>query len=104
MDWELGVNRCKLLLLEWISNEILLCSSRNYVSSLMMEHDNLRKKNVYMYVQLGHHAVQQGKKIMYERNKKFFLKRSKTNDSALSFKSLFGIWSSCRGAVVNQSY
>ena len=25
MDWELGVNRCKLLLLEWISNGILLC-------------------------------------------------------------------------------
>ena len=27
MDWELGVNRCKLLPLEWISNEILLCSN-----------------------------------------------------------------------------
>ena len=24
MDWEFGVNRCKLLLLKWISNEILL--------------------------------------------------------------------------------
>ena len=31
MDWELGVNRYKLLLLEWISNEILLCSTGNYV-------------------------------------------------------------------------
>ena len=28
---ELGVNRYKLLPLEWISNEILLCSSENYV-------------------------------------------------------------------------
>ena len=27
MDWELGVNRCRLLPLEWISNEILLCST-----------------------------------------------------------------------------
>jgi len=27
MDWELGVNRCKLLPLEWISNEILLFST-----------------------------------------------------------------------------
>ena len=26
MDWESGVNRCKLLPLEWISNEILLYS------------------------------------------------------------------------------
>ena len=25
-DWEFGVNGCKLLLLEWIYNEILLCS------------------------------------------------------------------------------
>ena len=43
MDWELGVNRYKQLPLEWISNEILLCSTRNYVWSLMMEHDNVRK-------------------------------------------------------------
>jgi len=50
MDWEFGVNRCKLLPLEWISNEILLCSPGNYVWSIMMEHDNVRKKNVYMYV------------------------------------------------------
>ena len=27
MDWESGVNRCKRLLLEWISNEILLSST-----------------------------------------------------------------------------
>ena len=47
---ELGINRCRLLPLEWISNEILLCSTGNYVQSLMMEHDNVRKKNVYMYV------------------------------------------------------
>jgi len=25
--WELGVNGCKLLLFEWINNEILLCST-----------------------------------------------------------------------------
>ena len=31
MDWERGVNRCRLLPLEWISNEILLCSTGNYV-------------------------------------------------------------------------
>ena len=29
-DQELGVNGCKLLLLEWIYNEILLCTE-NYV-------------------------------------------------------------------------
>ena len=30
-DWELGVNRCTLLPLEWISNEILLYSTGNYL-------------------------------------------------------------------------
>ena len=30
-DWELGVNGCKLLYMEWIYNEILLCSTENYV-------------------------------------------------------------------------
>ena len=50
MDWELGVNRCGLLPLEWISNEILKCSTGNYVWSLMMEHDNVRKENIYINV------------------------------------------------------
>ena len=46
----LGVNRCRLLPLEWISSESLLCSTGNYVWSLMMKPDDVRKKNVYMYV------------------------------------------------------
>ena len=49
-DWELEVNRYKLLPLEWISNEILLCSTGNYILSLMMEHGNVIKKNVCMYM------------------------------------------------------
>ena len=44
MDWEFGVSRCKRLHLEWISNEILLYSTWNYIYSLMMEHDNVRKR------------------------------------------------------------
>ena len=39
MDWEFGVSRCKLLHLEWISNEILLYSTGNSIQSLVMEHD-----------------------------------------------------------------
>ena len=31
MDWESGVNRYKLLPLEWISNEILLYSTGNCI-------------------------------------------------------------------------
>ena len=50
MDWESGVKRRKLLHLEWISNEILLFSTRNYIQSLVMEHvkDNV-KKRMYIY-------------------------------------------------------
>ena len=44
MDWESGVNRCKLLPLEWISNEVLLYSTGNYAWSLVIQHDNVRKK------------------------------------------------------------
>ena len=31
MDGEGGVSRCKLLHLEWISNEVLLYNTENYV-------------------------------------------------------------------------
>ena len=37
MDWEPGVKRCKLLHLEWINNDILLYSTRNYTQSLVIE-------------------------------------------------------------------
>ena len=39
MDWELGVSRCKLFYLEWISAEVLLYSTGNYIQSLVREHD-----------------------------------------------------------------
>ena len=39
MDGVLGVNRCRLLPLEWISNEIPMYSTGNYIQSLEMEHD-----------------------------------------------------------------
>ena len=38
MDGEFGVARCKLLHLEWISNEVLLYSTGNYIQSLGIEH------------------------------------------------------------------
>ena len=31
VDWEFGVSRCKLLHFEWMSNEILLYSTGNYI-------------------------------------------------------------------------
>ena len=51
MDRDFGVGRCKLLLLEWISIEVLLYSTGNYIKSLginMME--NNISKGMYIYV------------------------------------------------------
>ena len=53
IDGEFGVSRCKLLHLEWISNEVLLYSTGNYVQSLGLEHGGReyeKKECVYIYV------------------------------------------------------
>ena len=56
MDWEVRVNKCKLLHLDWISNEILLYSIGNYIRALVMEHDGgiCEKKNIYIYINKNH--------------------------------------------------
>ena len=41
MDWEFGFNRRKLLHLEWMSNEVLLYSTGNYIQSLVIDHINM---------------------------------------------------------------
>ena len=39
MDWEFGVSGSELLHLGWISSEVLLYSTGNYIQSLVIEHD-----------------------------------------------------------------
>ena len=39
MDWDTGISRYKPFHLEWISNEILLYSTGNYIQSPGIEHD-----------------------------------------------------------------
>ena len=47
MDSDFGVSRCKLLYLEWISNEVVKYSPGNYIQSL----DGRKyKKSVCVYV------------------------------------------------------
>ena len=55
--WEFGVSRCQLLHLKWISNEVLLYSTGNYIQSLGIDND--RRKGIDIYVWLGHFAVHQ---------------------------------------------
>ena len=39
INGEFGVSRYKLLHLEWISNEVLMHSTKSYIQSLGIEHD-----------------------------------------------------------------
>ena len=57
MDGKFGVGRCKLLHVEWISDEALLYSTGNHIQSLEIEHESMRKR-MYIYVWLGHYSVQ----------------------------------------------
>ena len=52
MDWGFGVSRCELLHLAWVSNEVLLSSTGNFIHSFGIEHDgrSYEKKNVYIYI------------------------------------------------------
>ena len=61
MDWVFGVSRYKLFHSEWISNEVLLYSTGNYIQSLGIEHDGRKyeKKNVYIHVWQDYYAIQQ---------------------------------------------
>ena len=61
VGWEFGVSRCKLLHLEWISNEGLLYSTGNYIQSLVIDHDGryIRKKYIYIYSDV----------LLYSRNR-----------------------------------
>ena len=50
MEWEVGVNRCKLLNMEWI-NKALLYSTGNYIQYPMINHNGKEYKNrMYIYV------------------------------------------------------
>ena len=53
MNWEFGVNRRKLFHLEWISNEVLLYRTGNYIVSWDRTWWNIIK-GMYIYVWLGH--------------------------------------------------
>ena len=50
IDQEFEVSRYKLLYVEWISNEVLLYCTGNYIQSLGADHDvrEHKKRNVYI--------------------------------------------------------
>ena len=50
MDWDFGVNRCKLLYIEWISNKVLLYSTGNYIQYPVINHNGKEYEKECMYV------------------------------------------------------
>ena len=52
IDWEFEVSRYKLLHLEWVSSEVLLYITRNYIQSLVIEHGErlYKKNNAYIFM------------------------------------------------------
>ena len=50
MDWEFGVDRCKLVYIEWI-NKVLLYSTGKYIQYPVINHNGreYKKECIYMY-------------------------------------------------------
>ena len=46
IEWEVRINRCKLLYIEWINNKVLLYSTENYIQYSMIE----REVRAYQYL------------------------------------------------------
>ena len=49
MGWEFGISRCKLIYIEWINNEVLLYSTRNYVQYPVISHNEKEYEREYTY-------------------------------------------------------
>ena len=68
MHWEFAVSRCKLLHLEWVSNEVLLYSTRNHIQSPAIDlmGDNMRKRiHIYTHICI---YVHDSVTLLYSRN------------------------------------
>ena len=47
-DWELGINRCKLLYIRWINNKVLPYSTGNYIQYPVINHNGKEYEKAYI--------------------------------------------------------
>ena len=52
MEWEFGINKYKLVYIEWINNQVLLNSTGNYIQCPAINYNG--KKNIKMCVYLNY--------------------------------------------------
>ena len=57
MEWEIGVGRCSLSKMEWISSKCLLYDTENYVQYLMINYNGKRIFYIYVFEALCYIAV-----------------------------------------------
>ena len=50
MDWEFGINRCKLLYIEWKNNKVLLYSTGKYIQYPVINHNGKACMCIYTYI------------------------------------------------------
>ena len=50
MKWKPGISRCKILYKEWINNEVLLCSTGNYIQYSVISHSGKENEKIHIYI------------------------------------------------------
>ena len=50
MDWEFGVNRCKLLYIEWVNNKVLLSSKGKSIQHAVINYSRKECDKEYVYI------------------------------------------------------
>ena len=52
IDWKFGISRCKILHIGWINNKVLLCSTRNYIQYVVVNHNGKEYEKKYVYIHI----------------------------------------------------
>ena len=63
INWEFGIDRCKLLYIGWINKKVLLYSTGNYSQCPVISHDGKEHEIEYIYIYIYNCIT-----LLYSRN------------------------------------
>ena len=91
IDWESGINRCKLLYIEWTNNMVLLYSTGNNIQYPGINHNGKEgeKECIYMY---NYSAVQQKITQLYKSTNTSIKLNKRSNGRGESWSRMPGPW------------